>query len=349
MTLIIGCITSEFAVLAGDTQLTVGDLQRGTELKREVEIKVSKYSHRFMMGILGKWSWFSCAENGTATYINDLDILKRRIQNNDDEVGYLKEFLPNRQNLDATAIFIDKKNDQFTLDYVSSKTDQDLSRIKIEQIELMFNEPFFYYQKQFVQNKILEFSKSNDLGNTLGDIIFLVNNIILEIIAEGRVLDVVQDDGVPIFGIANTVGGYVTIEVMTKDDHHINCLYRPYIYDYNTLLDKRTYPFSLFVDKHKEIRYLDNMVMLIKGSLAVDNDKLVRNELLKCIAKQLTYLSDSGIIKNYILNKFIDLINEKYDIELDKIEKEEKKEVLNLMLFLDEKEAVDLDYIKNFI
>jgi len=58
MTLIIGCITSDFAILAGDTQLTVGDLQRGESLKREIEIKVKKYSHRFMMGILGKWSYF---------------------------------------------------------------------------------------------------------------------------------------------------------------------------------------------------------------------------------------------------------------------------------------------------
>ncbi len=32
MTLIIGCIAKDFGVLAGDTQLTIGELERGNSL-----------------------------------------------------------------------------------------------------------------------------------------------------------------------------------------------------------------------------------------------------------------------------------------------------------------------------
>ena len=193
MTLIIGCITPDFAVLAGDTQLTVGDLQRGTDLKREVEIKVNKYSHRFMMGILGKWSWFYPTEDGKATYINDYTLLNERLQNNDDEVGYLNEFLPNRQNLDATTIYINTNGDNFTMDYVSSKEHNDLTRITIDNKELIFNEPFYTYRKKMIEEKLIEFSDSNNLDNSLGDILFLLNNAILSVIAQGKDIDIVTD------------------------------------------------------------------------------------------------------------------------------------------------------------
>lgn len=350
MTLIIGCINSEFAILAGDTQLSVGDLQRGNDIKREVEIKVSRYSHKFMMGILGKWSWFFATESGVATYINDFDVLKRRLHSNEDEAGCLQEFLPNRPNLDATAVFISKNDDKFIMDFVSSKVEQDLSRIKLDHFDLLFNEPFYHYQRQFIQKKILQFSQRYDIQNTLGDAIFLINNIILGVIAEGLVLDIEQDNGVQIFGIKNTVGGYVTIQIMTRESHHLNCLYRPYNYDYNTLLDKSTFCFARIADKHKEIRYLDNLVMLIKGSISADNDQFVRGELLKCIDKQLGYLSDSRIIKINLLNGFIDSVNEKYSIELKKVpEQVLADELINLELFLDEEKPIDLDYIKRFI
>jgi hypothetical protein len=350
MTLIIGCITPEFAVLAGDTQLTVGDLQRGSDLKRQVEIKVKRYSHRFMMGILGKWSWYYPTEDGKATYINDYTLLNERLQNNDNEVGYLNKFLPNRQNLDATAIYINKNGDDFILDYMSSKEHDDLTRITIGQKEIIFNEPFYNYRKRMIEEKLIGFSETNTLDNNLGDVIFLLNNTILEIVTKGKVLDLVQDDGVQLFNAINTVGGYVTIQIMTKNDHYFNCLYKPYNNDYNTLLDKTTYAFSIFADRHPEIRYLDNLTMLIKESVSDFNDPFVKEELLKCIEKQLMFLNQSQIVKQYLLNHYIDLVNEKYNLKFEKINMETGTAgLINLELFLENDENIDLDYIKRFI
>ena len=138
---------------------------------------------------------------------------------------------------------------------------------------------------------------------------------------------------------------------MVKNSHYFNCLYRSYNYDYNTLLDKTTYAFSLFVDRHPEIRYFDNLTMLIKGYISESNDPCVREELLKCIKKQLKYLSDSDIIENYILNEFIDLVNNKYNLGLETVKIESEGEgILNINFLLGgDEEKIDLDYVKRFI
>lgn len=351
MTLIIGCITGEFAVLAGDTQLTVGDLQRGANLKREVEIKVKKYSHRFMMGILGKWSWFYAPKDGVATYINVYDSLNISIQRIDNEVEHLKNFLPKHSEIDATAIFINNEGDDFTMNSVSSQPDRDLSRILIGTKDLIFNEPFYNYRQKMVEENLITFSESNNLDDSLGDVLFLLNNAILDIISSGKKIDLRKDDGIVTIGVDNTVGGYVTIQIMLKNSAGFDCLYRCYDYDYNTLLDKTTFAFSSFVDRHPEIRYLDNLAMLVRGSQLGDNDPLIRKELLKCIEKQLKYLGDSAIVKKYLLNHFIGLVNEKYKFTLDLIAVErEEKGTFTLELILDEQyENIDLDYIKRFI
>ncbi len=69
MTLIIGCITKEFGIIAGDTQLSSGDLARG-EFDRIILHKVHQYGPDFVMGILGKWSFVSPMEDGTGTLID---------------------------------------------------------------------------------------------------------------------------------------------------------------------------------------------------------------------------------------------------------------------------------------
>tara|TARA_R110002033_G_scaffold46013_2_gene90300 strand:+ start:9203 stop:9373 length:171 start_codon:yes stop_codon:yes gene_type:complete len=56
MTLIIGCITNDFAIIASDTQLSSGDLNRG-DFSRSTQIKLNRCSKDFMFGILGKWCW----------------------------------------------------------------------------------------------------------------------------------------------------------------------------------------------------------------------------------------------------------------------------------------------------
>ncbi|GEM_PF-1156140 len=350
MTLIIGCVTSEYAILAGDTQLTFGDLQRGENLKRETEIKVKKYSARFMMGILGRWSYFYPTGDGKATYINYYDTLQKSLFNNENEVGFLKEFLPGKTDVEAVAIYVSKNEQGFSIGSVSSKDDLDMAKIKIGERDIIFNEPFCNLKENLITGLLVQFSETYNLDDSLGDAIFLLNNIILNIISNGRELDIRNDDGATFFNVKNTVGGYVTIQVLTKDNHTCNCLYKPYHYDYNTLLDQTTFAFSTFADRCKDVKYLDNLAMLIRGSAAQSNDPYLRDSLIKCIERQLKFLAESNLVRIYVLNDFITLANKKYNLNFDLLQVEEENGLLSLGSFLeDERDKVDLNYIKRFI
>ena len=350
MTLIIGCITPQFAILAGDTQLTVGDLQRGANLKREVEIKVTQYSHRFVMGILGKWSWFDGAKDGKATYINVYDSLNKFLRNKDNEKDCLKAFLSGYEHIHATAIYINRTADGFEMDSVSNKGNNDLSRISIGKKDIIFNEPFYHYRKAMVSEKIVDFFEENNLDESLGDTLFLFNNVILGIIAQGKHIDIVTDEEIPFLNAENTVGGYVTIQVMTNNIHTFNCLYRGYNFDYNTLLDKTTFAFSNFADRHPEIKYIDNICMLIKASIDGNIEPYVREEILNCIKKQLIYLADNNLVPIYILNEIIVIANEKYNLALNTIIIVDQDDEINLdLMFGDDFDTISIEYYKRFI
>jgi len=283
--------------------------------------------------------------------MNYYDTLNERLYNNEEEVNYLKGFLSTKDDVDAVAIFINKNEQGFVLDSVSSKEDIDLARIGIGGKSILFNEPFYNLQNKMITNKLLDFSKIYNLDDSLGDTLFLLNNTILDVIANGKELDIKKDDdNVLALNIKNTVGGYVTIQIMTADNYAYNCLYRPYSFDYNTLLDKTTYPFSSFADSYPEIRYFDNLAMLIKGVVYENNEPFVKEQLIKCVEKQLKFLAELEFIKIYVLNEFIVLINKKYNLNFEVIKRQEEEGLLSLGVFLGEdRESIDLDYIKRFI
>lgn len=346
MTLIIGCITNEYGIIIGDTQLSVGDLDRGN-IKKEIEIKVSKYGSDFMMGILGKWSWFSGDGNGKATYINEYDSLQKVLNDyrRDDKLDSLSKFLVGRENIDATSIYVKRDKNGYELDMVSSKDSTDLKRIKINGKEFVFNEPFFHYDNDYIQNKIIEFNDIHELTDSLPDTLFLLNNICLSVIAEGNALNITKN-GIAQLGITSSVGGYLTIQIITNDIHHFNCLYQPYSSDLNVLLDKTTHPFSHFVNDNKVIRYIDNLAMLIKSS--TNHNISVHDELFELINKQINFLAVEEIIESDLLNILIEFINEKYNIKIVTVVKEHH-ENKGLQLFLDDGNTqVDIEYLKRF-
>lgn len=95
----------------------------------------------------------------------------------------------------------------------------------------------------------------NELTNSLCDCLFLVNNVIFEVIAIGKsVYFPIEEE--PYQELTNSVGGYVTLQIMQRKSlHYPNNLFLHYQRDINTFLDKVTFPFSETVFLNKEINY----------------------------------------------------------------------------------------------
>ncbi|RZK13442.1 MAG: hypothetical protein EOO43_17920 [Flavobacterium sp.] len=263
MTLIIGCVNPDYAIIAGDTQLTIGDLIRGENLKREIKFKVHQFSHKLMIGILGKWSWYFADNPGPATYIDHFDCLQRVIYRKEDKLGFLREYIRPGKGIDGAAIYVDRTDNGFELGSISTSENRLLSSLNFSETELLFNEPFYECKNNFVKEKIIKLYKEYELNNSFGDILFLINNIILELSSSGKNIGIKTEEGTLEF--PNTVGGYINIQVMTKNIHYSNCLFNFYKADPNTLLDKTTFAFAKFVDQNPEIRYVDNLSMLIRN------------------------------------------------------------------------------------
>ncbi|WP_373516993.1 hypothetical protein, partial [Pricia sp.] len=170
MTLIIGCITKDFGIIAGDTQLSSGDLKRG-EFERLVQTKVHQYGPDFMMGILGKWGYIEPMKDCTGTQIDYFKTLNREIQKSavKDKLGYLSKFLPGKPNIEATAIYI-KKESNFILDCITNDgNEKTIKKITIADKRLVFNEPFFDTDPNYVESKVRDFIKINKLTDGLPD------------------------------------------------------------------------------------------------------------------------------------------------------------------------------------
>lgn len=359
MTLIIGCITPEFAIIGGDTQLSSGDLNRGN-IKRSTQIKISMPSKDFMFGILGKWSWYYPNKDGSASkYVED-KYLFEKIQNHriDDKLKYLRDFIKSRNKLDATTIYVKANKDNFELDSISTsdKKDDDnheaISRLNFDGIEYLFNESFYKTQSNYVENIILELREKHNLTNTLADTIFLINNTILKIISKGENVNVIDENGKKGI-ITNSVGGYVTIQIM----HHTqlgnyNNLFMCYRHDYNCLLDNTTNPFAKAVDSDLKIRYIDNLAMLINNYISRFQDK-IKDVLLETINNQINLIISKDIVESEVMNELIEFINSKHGISIDKLEakSEEKIEsVVDIDIIFPSvvEDNVDLNYLKRF-
>lgn len=148
MTLIIGCVTDDFGIIAGDTQLTTTGLEREGRVHKSIELKVRKYSNDFMLGILGQWGYFhtTTEANGLATYYNDYDLLRRGISNIkvSDKLEFLNKFLKGREIIKASTIYVKRNTDDFELNSVSNNEEiEDLKTINNDDYKMVFNEPFF--------------------------------------------------------------------------------------------------------------------------------------------------------------------------------------------------------------
>lgn len=218
MTLIIGCKTPEYGIIAGDTQLTTNGLLKYGESRRSIQLKINKYSTDLIFGILGKWNYFYAAGKGKAVYIDEYvnlqkGISKPKVKN---KLDFLKDYLVGKKDIEATAIYINKKENDFELNVVSNNGDDKyLNNIKSENKQLLFNEPFYNYHTNYVKELISNFIEEYKIDDSLTDNIFLLNNIILQIISEGNELNI-SNKNVFQMGINNTVGGYVTIQIISK-------------------------------------------------------------------------------------------------------------------------------------
>ncbi len=360
MTLIIGCNTEHYGIIAGDTQLTTKGLERENKVRRSVELKVSQCATDLMFGILGEWGWFSADDEGNANYINDYDLLQKGIANREvtDKLGYLNKFLIGREKIEASAIYIKRNEGAFELDSVSNNDEgEDLKTITTDDYKLVFNEPFFSLDNSYVTKKISHFIKAHELDSSLTDNLFLINNIILEIISEGKSFSIFNNNETYL-DINNTVGGYITIQIMTKNGiHYFNYLASPYNNDYNCLIDKTTNPFSNYLDYNKIIRYVDNLGMIIKNinNQFIEEDVIV--SLKELVFRQVLHIDSLNIIDKADLNKLIAHINKNYDIKIPLIEIKPIVNVVgttdisleNLIFDEDEVNYVSVEFLLRFL
>ncbi len=360
MTLIIGCITNDFGIIAGDTQLTTNGLEREGKTRKSVELKVSKYSTDFMMGILGKWGYFftTAKAKGLANYINDYDLLRRGLSRREvvNKEVYLNTFLYEREIIEASAIYVKRNADNFVLDSASNTPNiEDLKTIETDDYKMVFNEPFHKTDDVYVNEKITKLIQDNDLNNTLSDMLFLLNNVILEVISNGSSFSI-SKNSTAYTGIDNTVGGYITIQIMTKSGiHSFNYLGSSYNVDKYCLLDRTTNPFSNYLDNNKIIRYIDNLGMLLKNINNPHNDDVVRASIVEIIPKQVLYIDSLDVIEKPDLNKIIDYINQNYELGIANIEIPEVAvdstdiSLANILFDTDEAIEVNVNFLLRFL
>jgi len=350
MTLIIGCISPEFAIIGGDTQLSSGDLSRG-RFRRTTHLKVNRVSKDFVIGILGNWSWCYKRDDGNVFQYDEYENLLNRLllSENADKLVFLKKFIDKNKKIDATAIFIRQKDNEFELGYVSTNgEDEFMKKKKYDEIEVLFNESFFKSKNDVVEIIMDELKQKWNLTNSLTDCLFLVNNVILKLIGIGKNVPIVLPD-TPYSEVTNTVGGYITIKILNKDPKISNNLSLCYNWDKYSLLDKITNPFSRIVDQNISVKYIDNLAMLIRSYVSGFNIN-IRASLFELVNKQIALIIEEKILESKLMNELIIFINEKYKIELPKINLKEEEIVPDFMdiIFGDENELVDSNYLKRF-
>jgi hypothetical protein len=220
---------------------------------------------------------------------------------------------------------------------------------------MVFNEPFFSTDDTYVNNKIIKFIEENALNSTLADMLFLLNNVILEVISNGRSFSI-SKNGTSYTGIDNTVGGYVTIQIITKSGvHYFNYLGSSYNSDINCLLDKTTNPFSNYLDDNNIVRYIDNLGMLLRNMNHSHNNDEVKASIVSLIPKQILHIDKLDIIEKSDLNKIIDYINHNYKLGLERIVIPEVEQVsndislANILFDTDEAIKVDVSFLLRFL
>lgn len=352
MTLIIGCITPEFGIIAGDAQLTVGSNDYGNVRRRETQLKLNNPSEDLIFGIMGNWSSYIPDEhNNNKVYIDNQYLnLCENVEKSEEKLNFLKQFVLENDNINGTVIYVNKTKDRYELDSVSSNDEGQLSSLSIGNINFLFNEPIASINSAFVLTIIQRIHEEQNLGESFEDVLFLLNNSILEIIAKGYSFSTINNEGTNSIGILNSVGGFVTISALTSENGRHNFSV-PYKKDFKTLLDCITHPFSKFVDLNSKIRYVDNLSMLVQNLSNPFNDS-IRENLLSLIGNQINFVARNKIMEPYVINKIVKHINKKYDLKITKIKADKKDDqdtlyLGDLILDAEEKE-IKISYLKSF-
>ena len=147
-------------------------------------------------------------------------------------------------------------------------------------------------------------------------------------------------------GIDNTVGGYITIQILTKEKHLISDFSFPYRRDYNCLNDQLTYSFAKNLNENKEIRFIDNLAMIIKN-IGYPFNRPIQESILNFAERQIHYLFNENILDFSTLNSIIELCNAKYSIELAKVVSKKEQEDLEI-IFDDESIKLKIEYYLQF-
>lgn len=352
MTLVIGCITDEYGFIAADTQLTIGNLNNGTTRRREPHIKIQRPSLDLAYGILGSWShYIPDRDKPGRVYITDFyDLLQKGINGKEDKKTKIIEFVSGKKDIDATVLILEKlENSSFTLNEVSSQNDNELIEINIEGSIYRFNEPYKSINKTYVRNLLIQFKEEHNLGNSLTDNIFLINNVLLSIISKGESLTIQNEEKVAVIA-DNTVGGYITYTVLKRENNSQSNFHTIYRRDPKVFLDKTTFPYATFVDNNLCIRYINNLAMLVKN-VYCPFKKHLKNDIISLIQKQIHFISTENIIDINLMNELIHFVNEKYELGLDQLEvKHEMNKIVGLEHLFFENNQCDLDinYFKRF-
>jgi len=252
--------------------------------------------------------------------------------------------LSGKTNIEATAIYV-VKGKEYALDCVTSDgNSKTIKRIEIGKKSLMFNEPFYDNSPDFIEGLIREFCDKHKLSDNLQDAVFLLNNILLDIIARGKTLNL-SVNNVAHTGIPNSVGGYVTMQVLMGDIHRQNCLHRAYS-DPKVLLDRTTYPFARSVDRTKKTNYVDNLAMLARTSN--DSRNGINDELKEVLAKQIKFVHSEEILDIDLINHLVETINGKFNMKLVKFKEDKTSNTLLIGFLGDDAAEENHEYYKRF-
>ena len=146
-------------------------------------------------------------------------------------------------------------------------------------------------------------------------------------------------------GIPNSVGGYVTMQVLIGDIHRQNCLHRAYS-DPKVLLDRTTYPFARSVDRTKKTNYVDNLAMLARTSN--DSRNGINEDLKEVLAKQIKFVHSEEILDTDLINNLVETINGKFNMKLVKFKKDKTSDTLLIGFLGDDAAEENHEYYKRF-
>lgn len=340
MTLIIGCLTTDYSVIVGDTQLSVTD-NTGI-IDRKTKIKTFKPNIDFSYGILGSWNGYYIDEDNEQKYhVRDyLKIIQDNLDSYDDKLSYIEKVIRDKS-LNANVIYSKRNEDGLELGYLPREEgSENIKSIEKEGIKLVFNEPYHSTSQDFISKKINSFLNSNEIDGSLSSVLFLLSTILLEIIVEGKEI-AISNEGTSHF-IDSTIGGYITFQIQSSNESNFQTTNAILPVGFNVLLDKTSFPFSHHIYSNKHIHYINYFAYLLKiSSYRLNLD--MRDQIINSLKKSLKYIYDNNILSSTNLNSVIEIINGQVELNIDTFEVSEFNGIESFF-----NSDFELEYVKRF-